>query len=530
MQTKPQSQFKVTMTRIERVSALYLFGGLAVVVLGLALSLVVLPGPDLLWRLYIADGMLNGKVLYRDLLEVNPPLWFWAALPATWVAQNTPILAYHALIALNLAVIFTATAVLFHLAKKTLGSASAAATAFGFLLAMCLVSVGDFGQREQSLMMACSLWIALMCVRIEGQKVALPIAILVGLLSAYGFALKHYFVLLPLVLEAWLLWRQKRAWRPFRPENLTLALCAIAYAAATLKFAPDFLGRMLDLIQTAYYAFGSWNAFSSYARKMHLLVQSLMVFVPITIMLLTKERRDFCVALAIASMTCLAIVIVQQKGWRYHFIAAHGLAVLLAIIVVHQAFFSSEKGKHVALPFVATLSLIWMVVAMPAIDNAKTRGQIVEPLLKSIVAKEPKNNRIFILSIGPDYAFHPLADAGRPYWSRYYSMWMLPGLLTPNKNSKLEALRKVEKERVRAEFIQDVQCSRPDLIIGEVGYVRTPNAVRIDSINYLAEDPAFKSWLNAYYSVERDIGPYPIRRLNRAVAPPAPCVRAAPKP
>jgi len=195
----------------------------------------------------------------------------------------------------------------------------------------------------------------------------------------------------------------------------------------------------------------------------------------------------------------------------------------LSIMVVHQAFFQPDKGTRVALPLVATLTLIWTVVAMPAIGNVQTRGQIIEPLLKSIVAKEPKQSRIFILSIGPDYAFHPLADAGRSYWSRYYSMWMMPGLLTPNKNPKLEAIRKIEFKRVRAEFIEDVQCSRPDLIIGEVGYVRTPNAIRFDSIAYLTEDPAFEAWLSQHYRVERDIGPYPIRRLNRDVPLPAPC-------
>jgi hypothetical protein len=122
------------MAKVERASALYLIGGLAVVVLGVVLSLIVLPGPDLLWRLYIAEGLLNGKVMYRDLLEVNPPLWFWAALPAAWLGQDTPILAYHALIGLNMAVMVSATFLLFHLAKKTLGPSTAAA---GFM----------FGQR-----------------------------------------------------------------------------------------------------------------------------------------------------------------------------------------------------------------------------------------------------------------------------------------------------------------------------------------------------------------------------------------------
>lgn len=518
------------MAKVEPVSTLYLLGGVAVAGLGLVLSLIVLPGPDLLWRMHIADGLLAGKVMYRDFLEVNPPLWFWAALPAAWLAQNTPILAYHALIGLNMAVMVSATFLLFQLAKKTLGPSTAAAAAFGFLFALCLVSIGDLGQREQSLLMACGLWIALLCARLEAREVGLATAILVGLVSAYGFALKHYFVLLPLVLEVWLLWRQKRAWRPFRPENLTLAFTALAYAGAIWTFTPDFLGRMMDLIQTAYFAFGSWTGSISRQRQHLLLMQSLFVFLPIILIVLTKERRAFFVALALASIACLAIVMLQQKGWRYHFVAAHGLSAMLSIMIVHQAFVSQKTGLRLAFPLVATWALIWNLVAVPAISNVQTRGQIVDPLLKSIVAKEPKESRIFILSVGPDYAFHPLADAGRPYWSRYYSMWMMPGLLTPSNDPKLEAIRKVEMARVRADFIEDIQCSRPSLIVGEVGYVRTKKPVRFDAISYLAEDPAFKAWLNAHYLVERDIGPYPIRRLNRAVPPPELCSPAPKRP
>ncbi len=517
------------MAKVERVSALYLIGGAAVVVLGVVLALAVLPVPDILWRFHIADSLLAGKHMYRDILEVNPPLWFWAAIPVAWLAQHSPILPYHALIAMNVAGIVSATFVVFHLAKKTLEPSAAASAAFGFLFALSLASVGGLGQREQSLLMACGIWIALLCARVEGVKVALPMAILVGIMSAYGFALKHYFVLLPIVLEAWLLLRQKRAWRPFRPENITLALCALAYGLAVWKFTPHFLTRMLDLVQTTYFAFGPWNGFPSLERKVHLVTQCLFVFIPMAIMVFIKERRAFFVAIAIASVVCIAIVMFQQKGWRYHFVAAHGLAAMLSIMIIHQLLFNQEKGTRAVLPIVAALALIWNVVALPAIDSVRSRGEVVEPILKSIIAKEPDDSRIFILSIGPDYAFYPLAQAGRTYWSRYYSMWMVPGLLTRNQNPKLEAIRKVEMARVKAEFIEDVQCSRPNLIIGEAGYVRTPNPTRFDSIGYLSEDPGFKAWLDTHYLVGRDIGRYPIRRVNPA-APPEKCIPAPKRP
>jgi hypothetical protein len=287
---------------------------------------------------------------------------------------------------------------------------------------------------------------------------------------------------------------------------------------------------MLPLVQTTYFAFGPWNGFSSLERKVHLATQCLFVFVPMALMVMTKERRPFFVAIAIAIVVCLSIVLFQQKGWRYHFVAAHGLSAMLSIMILHQLLFKQETGTRVVLPIVAALTLIWSVVALPAMDSVRSRGEVVEPLIKSIIAKEPEDSRIFILSIGPDYAFYPLAQAGRTYWSRYYSMWMVPGLLTLNQNPKLEAVRKVEKERVRAEFIEDIQCSRPNLIIGEVGYVRTPNPIRFDSIAYLTEDPAFKAWFETHYRVERNIGRYPIRRLNRAVPPPEMCSPAPKRP
>src|SRR3546814_6831302 len=72
-------------------------------------------------------------------------------------------------------------------------------------------------------------------------------ATLVGCLAAFGFALKHYFVLAPILLELWLLMGAKRNWRPFRPETVTLAarseehtselqsLMRISYAVFCLK-------------------------------------------------------------------------------------------------------------------------------------------------------------------------------------------------------------------------------------------------------------------------------------------------------
>ena len=42
---------------------------------------------DVAWQLWIGQRMLAGADLYRDIIETNPPLWFWMALPVDRAAE-----------------------------------------------------------------------------------------------------------------------------------------------------------------------------------------------------------------------------------------------------------------------------------------------------------------------------------------------------------------------------------------------------------------------------------------------------------
>src|SRR4051794_28804435 len=61
---------------------------LALAVTGLltALRLTGTVDSDVAWQLWIAGRIHAGAHLYRDIVEVNPPLWFWMALPVDRLA------------------------------------------------------------------------------------------------------------------------------------------------------------------------------------------------------------------------------------------------------------------------------------------------------------------------------------------------------------------------------------------------------------------------------------------------------------
>src|SRR6476659_10231495 len=71
-----------------------------------------LTGPidsDVASQLWIAQRIHEGARLYRDIIEVNPPLWFWMALPGDrvatllhWPAPSVLIAAFGLLVPLSL--------------------------------------------------------------------------------------------------------------------------------------------------------------------------------------------------------------------------------------------------------------------------------------------------------------------------------------------------------------------------------------------------------------------------------------------
>ncbi|HEX7851022.1 MAG TPA: hypothetical protein VF485_14930, partial [Sphingomonas sp.] len=63
--------------------------------LAVALLLVVAAGAllwntelinDVAWQLWVGRQMAHGVVLYADIVETKPPLWFWVAVPVVDLA------------------------------------------------------------------------------------------------------------------------------------------------------------------------------------------------------------------------------------------------------------------------------------------------------------------------------------------------------------------------------------------------------------------------------------------------------------
>ena len=162
--------------------------------LAIAPALFLLPiNHDAIWQIWIGRKLLHGATLYTDIIEVNPPLWFWMAVPLAGVGEMFAIEARLIVIGFFIAAIGL---------SLFLTPARYRLLLFGVLV---LMPLRDFGQREHFTLIATAPYVFTIAARKEGVEVGHPL--LIGLFAAFGFALKPYFAIAPLALEL-LIWSE----------------------------------------------------------------------------------------------------------------------------------------------------------------------------------------------------------------------------------------------------------------------------------------------------------------------------------
>jgi hypothetical protein len=100
----------------------------------------------------------------------------------------------------------------------------------------------DFGQREHLMVILGLPYLSAAIPRPEPEHGALPPAmrVFIGIAAGVGFCLKPYFLLIPLLVEAWR-WSHLRGATFVRIEIIAMALVGAAYVLAVVLFAPEYL-------------------------------------------------------------------------------------------------------------------------------------------------------------------------------------------------------------------------------------------------------------------------------------------------
>lgn len=454
--------------------------------LAVALLLVVAGGAllwnaelvnDVAWQLWVARQLAHGVTLYTDIIEVNPPLWFWAAVPIVDLAQLLGVSSYHVLL---LSILALDVFVLLLVRRLCRDLQSGVLIVLGFPVVTLLAFLDVFGQREHLTLIAIVPYLVLIARRAEGLAADRTTAIVCGILAAFGIALKPYFLLVPVVLEVLLLVRTRRL--PFRSENIALGGALVAYALSVLLFARAYFVASLPMLMIYQ------GDHRPVAYQLAQPVATMACLLLLSLALYGRPRSSIAQAALIAGLTFLAAYFLQGKGWRYHGVPAMGC---FALAIAAEA----ERLRRDALSLAARAGVALAML---------TAICLVVPLVQGVRARDDANALLATSDLHPGDVVAALT--GSVYWpvpEERHFIWTSRSVTYSPLFYAVEASRAKQPNPamtaliadIRRSIVHDLACNPPRRILGD----RYDNRyLKTGLIEYLSTDSDFARLMRAY--------------------------------
>jgi hypothetical protein len=443
-----------------------------------------IPEPDVAWQLWIGHQIRMGARLYVDVIETNPPLWFWEAVPLDWAGSVLGIASHVLLVgAVGLAAALSVWST-GRLTSHLLAPWRAALLVYA-TLTLLVMPMFWMGQREQLMLIAALPYAALAAARRAGRHVPPHLAIGIGMAVSLAFALKHYFLVTPALIELWLLVSLRRGYRPIRPEPAALALMALLYAGAVMLVTPQYLTDIVPLNRIAYTRMGA-----SGAREMIRPPQYfwLIAAVPLLLELKALRRAPLAAALTLSTLGFACGWLIQFKGFPYHSIPTTGCLMLATLCLAIEQRPRLRLGTLAAIP---TIVLMPLGVAVWQGHYDAPFAPFIRPLLADI---KPQDSVAFVTASNvfswPDTLYRPAV-----YPSRHYFMWVVAAGAADR--GRTPALARYARAAIE-DTAQDYRCVQPvRIIFDQVPFSGT------DMETLFLRNPSFARLMTHYHRIGR---------------------------
>ncbi len=466
---------------------------------------------DSAWLLHVAGRVVGGAQLYADVIEVNPPLVVWFSLIIVGVARL-----------LHVGEIVTYQVFVWGLVGLSLWYSDRMLAAlrdpddsryrWGLLLgaaAVLLALPGPyFGQREHLTLALVLPWIVTTAARAEGRTPDTADAIATGLLAGLGIALKPHYVLLALGLVCFSWYRSPDRRLRLPPEHAALGAVVVTYALLALVLAPGYLALMARL-GSVYWKYG----LRALGTMLGATIPPLTVLGALALWPVVRRLTRYpslTDALGIATATLFAAVILQHKGFGYHYYPAIGAGLLLLLLGL-----LGGSARPLARPVRLALAGLCLLVALPytvlyletALGRAagsRHRSPVAagsRELAAFVRTHEPRGS-IVVYSPWMEDSFPWVLETRTEWGSRYPFMWFVPALYRKALASG-EPLHYRSEREMRPEDRSLIRSVADDLNRFHPAYVfvRRPAGsgfLRLDILAAFQQDAEFRKAFGAY--------------------------------
>jgi len=415
---------------------------------------------DVSWLLVVCERMLDGQHLYRDIIEINPPMAAFAYLPGVALARVLGVDPRHVI---DAQLLLLAAASLFAVSRILSLSPSLSQLNRGPLViwAAAVVTVLPmhvFAQREHIAMLTFLPALAVYAMRSNREPLPVWAILIAGVGAGITLAFKPFFTV-PAALCILFAAIRARSWLTlFAPENIIAAVLVITVSTSTYIFYPEYFTVTYPLVRDTYL---SW---SMPASVIFLNDATLVFAIAMVSVLLARQKHPSDSLLLVAALASVGFAVsffLQRRGWAYHSYPMVAVALLaMGYALTGAAGSRSRRGEAVS----ALVLAVTFVVGMQWFYA----GVYVGPVRQAVEGLMP-HPRILVLS-GEAAIGHPLVRDINGVWvSRQENLWIREFVRLTRERTVVDAATDAKLNDYlaleRKWLIEDFKKLPPDLVL-----------------------------------------------------------------
>ena len=372
---------------------------------------------DVSWLLVVCERMLDGQHLYRDIIEINPPMAAFAYLPGAALARVLGVDPRHVIDAQLLLLAAASLVAVSRILRLSPALAQGNWAAFVVWAAavMTILPMHVFAQREHIAMLTFLPALAVYALRSRREPLPLWAILIAGLGAGITLAFKPFFTV-PAALCIIFAAVRSRSWLVlFAPENIIAGVVVTIVSVGTYVLYPEYFTVTYPLVRDTYL---SW---SMPASVIFLNDATLVFAIAMVSVLLVRQKTapdSLLLAAMLAACGFAVSFFLQRRGWAYHSYPMVALALLAmgyALTGTADAAPRSRRLEAVSAFMLAVTFLLGMQWF-----NANV---YVGPIRQAVEGLKP-HPRILVLS-GEAAIGHPLVrDIGGVWVSRQENLWI----------------------------------------------------------------------------------------------------------
>jgi hypothetical protein len=486
--------------------------------LGLAAELACFVRPDMAFLLYAAGRVLDGARLYRDVVEINPPMIIALNLPPVLLGRAlgvNDVLVYRVLTVAGMAGgLWLIARLSRRLAPRDEVLSGGLLILSGFVL--LLLPGVDFGQREHLLAALVLPYVVACMARAVSRPVSPAMGVVVGALAGAGFALKPQFVVLWPVMEAYFGLRSRPRGPRGSAESGAIAGVLLLYGLAIVLVTPDYV-PMVRRLGHSYFEYMRlpFIEVALTAAGLPLCLTGALAFAA----LFRRLRHVEGAWILLLSMAASFLAgVLQGKGLPYHFYPATAFAILLLgyiildlvrpLVTTIERLYAAVVTASLATAFLVASG--WAVTRILGRDPIDQRNRRIVLDLRDAIRRQVEHGSLLILSNNLGSVFPLVRVSGLDWASRFPHFWILAAEYQdqlvragPIRYRSRTEMGPAERYLNDAMY-EDLLRWRPDLILVlRPAADRPPNLFRrLNYIGYFSRDPRTAALLGGYSFVE----------------------------